>query len=126
MIGSLSIDHMVFRVSSFDKTERFYNALLGPSTYRDESSLMYMVSGTRIFFTLANKGKVGTYDKESIGLNHLAFGVRTLAELAAISAQLERSGIQHSGVRIDEYGLKEFIWLDDPDGLRIEFYLRSG
>ncbi len=126
MISPVSIDHLVFRVSSFDKTERFYNALLGPSTYRDESSIMYMVSGTRIFFTLADEVKIGTYDKESIGLNHLAFGVRTLAELEAISGQLDSSGIQHSGVRIDEYGLKEFIWLDDPDGLRIEFYLRSG
>lgn len=124
MICPGSIDHLVFRISSFDRTERFYNALLGPPTYRDEESLMYIVGGTRIFFTLAGEAELGTYDKESIGLNHIAFGVRSLAELEAIQAQLDRTGIENSGIKIDEYGLKEFIWLDDPDGLRVEFYLR--
>jgi len=37
---------------------------------------------------------------------------------------LTSNQIAHSG--IDRYGLKEFLWLDDPDGMRIEFYLRAG
>jgi catechol-2,3-dioxygenase len=125
MIGSVTIDHLVFRISSFDQTERFYNAILGPPTYRDEESLMYIVNSTRIFFTLADEAEIGTYDKEGIGLNHFAFGVSRLAELEAIQAQLDICGIENSGITIDQYGLKEFIWLDDPDGLRVEFYLRS-
>lgn len=27
--------------------------------------------------------------------------------------------------KIDKYGKKEFIWFDDPDGARLEFYLRK-
>jgi glyoxylase I family protein len=54
----------------------------------------------------------------------LAFGERTTEELHTIQEQLSRNGIMHSGVKLDSYGLKEFIWLDDPDGMRIEFYLR--
>jgi hypothetical protein len=41
-----------------------------------------------------------------------------------IEAQLGSAGISHSGIKIDHYGQKEFIWLDDPDGMRVEFYLR--
>ena len=28
-------------------------------------------------------------------------------------------------MKIDFYGKKEFIWIDDPDGIRLEFYLRE-
>jgi catechol-2,3-dioxygenase len=86
---------------------------------------MYIVGVTRIFFTLADESPIETYDKEKVGLNHYAFGVGSLGELEAIQAQLEVSGIQNSGIKIDEYGSKEFIWLNDPEGLRLEFYLRS-
>lgn len=125
MIGPASIDHMVFRISAFDQTKSFYSVLLGPPACEDEHSLIYLVGGTRIFFTLADETQVGTYDKEKIGLNHLAFSVRSLVELEAIQGQLESCQVPHSGIKVDQYGLREFIWLDDPDGLRIEFYLRS-
>ena len=84
---------------------------------------MYMTGDTRIFFAVTSDP--GTLDKEKIGLNHLAFGVNSLNELHQIETQLEKCGIAHSGIQMDQYGLKEYIWLDDPDGMRIEFYLRT-
>jgi glyoxylase I family protein len=118
------VDHLVFRVSILNRTEHFYNALLGNHSYKDEGSLMYMVGDTRLFFTTSAGGQAGLHEKENIGLNHIAFGVRSLTELVTIQEQLDSAGISHSGLKVDRYGLKEFIWLDDPDGLRIEFYLR--
>jgi glyoxylase I family protein len=119
------IDHLVFRIADLDRTERFYTKLLGQPSCRDEESLMYITGGTRLFFTLVDESQKGTYDKENVGLNHMAFGVRTTEELHAIQEQLSRNRITHSGIQLDTYGLKEFIWLDDPDGMRIEFYLRA-
>ena len=124
MIHPEFIDHLVFRISELDRTERFYTALLGQPLYRAEDSLMYKVGGTRLFFTTSTESQSGIYDKEKVGLNHIAFGVHSLSELEALQAQLEAARISHSGIKLDQYGLKEFIWLDDPDGLRIEFYLR--
>jgi catechol-2,3-dioxygenase len=66
----------------------------------------------------------GSYDKERIGLNHLAFGVRSLQELRKLLNHLNDAGLQNSGVKIDHYGNREFIWLDDPSGFRVEFYCR--
>ena len=57
---------------------------------------MYEVGATRLFFTRCQKNPPGVYDKEQIGLNHLAFGVRTLEELRVIQTQLTRAGILHS------------------------------
>ena len=119
------VDHLVFRVADLEETERFYSRLLGEPSYKGEGSVMYVSGDTRLFFSRLAEGRSESFDKENIGLNHLAFGVRTLKELQAFAAQLEASGIAHSGIRIDRYGKKEFIWLDDPDGLRLELYLRE-
>jgi glyoxylase I family protein len=124
MIYPKFVDHLVFRVAELEKTERFYTALLGQPPVEGEGSLMYKVGDIRLFFTRCNQNQPRPYEKEQVGLNHIAFGLRTLEELQTIQARLDGTGIPHSGIRLDQYGLKEFIWLDDPDGMRIEFYLR--
>jgi len=85
---------------------------------------MYQVGHTRVFFTRCDQHQPGPYAKEEVGLNQLAFGVRTLEELQTIQERLGRAGISNSGIKKDRYRQKEFIWLDDPDKMRIEFYLR--
>ncbi len=123
MLLPKAIDHMVFRIANLAATARFYTALLGTPTHRTDDNLMYMAGSTRLFFTIADP-PTSPYDKEQPGLNHLAFAITSLEDLQIIEAQLDAASIPHSGIQIDSYGLKEFIWLDDPDGLRLEFYLR--
>jgi glyoxylase I family protein len=125
MMAPKFLDHLVFRVAELDRTERFYSAILDQSPDRAEDSIMFLVGDTRLFFTVSGERRAEPYDKEKVGLNHLAFGVRAIEELRAIEAQLDAARIRHNGIQIDRYGQKEFIWLDDPDGLRLEFYLRS-
>jgi glyoxylase I family protein len=124
MISPKLVDHLVFRVSDLGRTERFYTALLSQHAERAEDSLMFTVGDTRLFFTRSDERSSTAYDKEQIGMNHIAFGIRTLTDLEALQQQLDAAEIPHSGIKLDPYGLKEFIWLDDPDGMRIEFYLR--
>jgi glyoxylase I family protein len=124
MISPKFVDHLVFRIAALDRSEHFYTALLSQPPERTELSLLYTVGDTRLFFTLAVEPRSSTYDKEQIGLNHIAFGVDTIQDLQAVQQQLTAAGIAHSGIKLDQYGLKEYIWLDDPDGIRIEFYLR--
>jgi catechol-2,3-dioxygenase len=117
------LDHLVFRVRDLARTERFYTTLLGEPPYRTDDRVMYLSGETRLFFTVA-EADAQKHDKENIGMNHLAFGVRTLGELQAMEVQLNAGGIAHSGIGIDRYSQREFIWMDDPDGVRLEFYLR--
>jgi glyoxylase I family protein len=123
MICPNFVDHLVFRVTEIDRTARFYGALLG-DPLKEDDYIMYMAGDTRLFFTCSVDSRQGRYEKEKIGLNHLAFGVRTLEELQTIQAQLDSSGISHSGIKLWQDGLTEYIWLDDPDGMRLEFWLR--
>jgi glyoxylase I family protein len=119
------VDHLVFRVADVGKTQKFYSAFLGEPLESASGSVVYQVGGTKIFFTAYTATDVRGFDKEQLGLNHLAFGVRKIEELRRIGEELRAAGIQHSGIQIDKYGNKEFIWFDDPDGMRLEFYLRE-
>jgi glyoxylase I family protein len=123
MIYPNFVDHLVFRVAEIERTERFYSALLG-QPLKEEDYIMYMAGDTRLFFTRSVESREGAYEKENIGLNHIAFGVRTPKDLQTIQAQLDSSGISHSGIRVWQDGVTEYIWLDDPDGMRVEFWLR--
>lgn len=118
------VDHLVFRVAEIGRTERFYTMLLGEPAHQNEFSVMYVTGETRLFFTAMMEPVNGVYEKEKVGLNHLAWGVRSLSELETIRSQLDAAGISHSGIGVDQYGKSEFLWLDDPDGMRVEFYLR--
>ena len=111
-------------VKDVKETEKFYSVFLGKSEHIDEESVAYKVGDTKIFLGLPYK-EWETLDKDKGGLNHLAFGVRTLDELKELEATLNKADITHSGVQIDKYGGKEFVWFDDPNGYRLEFYLRA-
>jgi glyoxylase I family protein len=123
MIYPNFVDHLVFRVAEMERTERFYSALFG-QPLKEDDYIMYMAGDTRLFFTRSADSRQGTYEKEKIGLNHIALGVRTLQELQTIQAQLDSSGLSHSGIKLWQDGPTEYIWLDDPDGMRVEFWLR--
>jgi glyoxylase I family protein len=123
MSGPEFIDHLVLRVSELSNAERFYTILLAQKPRRAEDSIMYQVGDTRLFLTVSRRPQ-GPHDKEGVGLNHVAFGVRTIEELQSVRTRLDEANVVHSGIRMDHYGQKEFIWLDDPDNMRIEFYLR--
>jgi glyoxylase I family protein len=117
------VDHVVFRVADMERTERFYTVLLGPPDKANDY-IMYMAGDTRLFFSPCTLHGGPTYNKENFGLNHLAFGLRSRKELQTIQSQLDAGGIFHSGIKFWKDGITEYIWLDDPDGIRIEFWLR--
>ena len=118
------VDHLVFRVAELDRTERFYTPLLGHAL-RENDYVMYFAGDARIFFTWSPRPAPHAYDKEAIGLNHIAFGVRSVAELQMVKTQLDDAGVAHSGIKMWKDGTTPYIWLDDPDGIRVEFWVRT-
>ncbi len=58
---------------------------------------------------------------EAAGLRHLAFEVD---DLNGQMLELERLGVVHEPVRVDEITQKHFLFFKDPDGLPIELYER--
>lgn len=117
------IDHIVLIVKDVEETEKFYSSFLGKPVQIDKEQVAYKIGETKIFFGLPF-GEYEKSDKDKTSLNHLAFGVRTGEELRKFENILNEAKIQNSGIKMDKYGDKEFIWFDDPSGIRLEIYCR--
>ena len=117
------IDHIVVSVKNLKKSTKFYSAFLGKAT-ESKWDISWKIGDTKLFITSPYKKFPLAFDKHNIGLNHIAFGVKTIAELKNFEQKLNKAKIKNSGTQIDKYSTKEFIWFDDLDGIRLEFYLR--
>ncbi len=118
------IDHIVISVKNLNKSIKFYESFLGKAKVGKEDAF-WNFSGTKFFLTYPYKKSVQKFDKSNLGLNHIAFTVQSIAALKRLKSKLDKAKIQNSGIIIDKYSNKEFIWFDDPDKIRLEFYLRN-
>ncbi|HLK27297.1 MAG TPA: VOC family protein [Puia sp.] len=122
---SIYIDHIVLTVANLDVSKEFYSKILGDNEYEDEESVMYFVGNTKLFLVQQqDKTFQSKFNPQQIGLEHLAFGINDISILKNVSDDLTTNNIKHSGIHIDKHSGKEKIWLDDPSGIRIEFFIR--
>lgn len=117
------IDHLVISVSNLKASTKFYSYFLGKAKV-SKLDAHWVLGNTKLFLTFPYKKSTKKFDKHNLGLNHIAFRLKDLAELKRYEKKLDHVNIQHSGILIDEYSKKEFLWFNDPDGIRLEFYLR--
>lgn len=125
--NNLFFDHIVLVVRDIARTKAFYEAILWLCDESDDESILFRIGRTKLFFVLP-RGELPEDDRFSanrIGLEHLAFGIETLVELQEIEKILNDAGIVHSWIHVDTHSSKEKIRLDDPDGMRIEFYIAN-
>lgn len=115
------IDHIVIIVKDIERTASFYGNFLGEPITKDKEQVVFKIADTKLFFGLPYKD-YEWQDKDKYGLNHLAFGVRNIDELKEFETALNQANIKNSGVQVDKWGKKEFIWFNDLDGYRLEFY----
>ena len=119
------IDHILIIVKDVKRTEEFYSKILDEPIHKDDYSVAWRIGDTKVFFGLPFKElESNTFNRNRIGLNHLAFGARTLEELKEWENRLNDAGIKNSTIIKDKYKKREYIWFDDPDGIRQELYLR--
>ncbi len=121
----LFIDHIVLTIGDINRSADFYSKIFGEPAYRNERSVMYMVGPTRLFLSLsrAENPTNDTFNPKRIGLEHFAIGITTIEDLKEIEKALDKGSIKHSGIHIDNHSGKEKIWLDDPDKIRVEFFM---
>ncbi len=119
------IDHILIIIKDVAQTTGFYSKIFGEPIQKDEYSVAWRFGDTKLFFSTPFKEiENNNFDRNRIGLNHLAWGVRTLDELKEWKKRLDEVEIKNSGIIKDKYKNREYIYFDDPDGIRQEFYLR--
>lgn len=127
MICLNSIHHIAIICSDYQKSKHFYTSILGleiiQEIYREERQsfkLDLALNGiyTIELFSFPNPPK-RVSRPEAVGLRHLAFEVNNIVETRDY---LISHGIISEEIRTDEYTQKRFFFIEDPDGLPIEFY----
>ena len=125
--SKLFVDHIVLTVSNITKSKKFYSKIFGTPDGSDKCSCWFKIDKTKIFLATpyGKMPKKDRFNPNRIGLEHWAIGVSNLSKLRQIEDNLTTKKIKHSGIHIDKHSKLEKIWLDDPDGMRIEFFLRK-
>ena len=121
------IHHVAIICSDYQKSKQFYTEILGfkilREVYRAERESF------KLDLSISDNYQIELFSfpnpparpsrPEACGLRHLAFEVNnifhTREELVSLMTDCEE-------IRIDEFTNKAFFFINDPDGLPIEFY----
>ena len=125
MVRVVGIDHLVIRVSDFDKSKAFYDKLLkflGFKLLGDYGDQIGWTNGkTRYWIGQADEeGKARGYRIGDIGFHHYAFELRSRKDVDDLQGFLEKEGariVDPAGEYYDDYYAVFFL---DPDGLKLE------
>ncbi len=125
MVRVIGIDHLVIRVSDYEKSKAFYGrlfAFLGFEVSDEYEDAIGWTNGkTRFWIGPADaEGRQHTHRAGNIGFHHYAFELGSRKDVDALQAFLETLGatiVDPAGDYYDDYYAVFFL---DPDGLKLE------
>lgn len=120
------VHHITLRVSDLDRAREFYVGVLGLQVDQDfpgyKLRLRFAGTATRLVLCPPLPGTPGgdRFTERRIGLDHLAIGVGSRAELDRMTAGLRAAGV---GVEINHDALGNAIaHFRDPDNIQWELF----
>jgi glyoxylase I family protein len=123
----LYIHHIAIISSDYARSKQFYTEVLGlrilREVYREAraSWKLDLALGEQYVIELFSfpAPPPRPTRPEAAGLRHLAFAV---SDLEAAVRHLAAHGVASEPVRVDEFTGRSFTFIEDPDGLPLEFY----
>lgn len=122
-----NVGHVVLKVRDIERAAGFYRDVLGLK----EVARATFGRPMAFFSTGENHHDIAVFevgpdapppDAQGVGLYHVALRIgHSLDELRAAKAHLEAHGIRE--LRLADHRVSQSIYLDDPDGNRLELYV---
>ena len=127
MAGFPGLTHVAITVSDLERSKEFYNRLFGAEPVLDEDTgnfhhAVYALEGGTLFgvHTHPTPNEHPEFSEYRSGLDHVAFGLASRAELEKWTSKLEELGIEHGGVVDAHYG--SGVSFRDPDNIALELF----
>jgi glyoxylase I family protein len=127
MLPLLHVHHIAIICQDYAASKRFYTEVLGLEIMREVHraerqswKLDLALQGQYIIelFSFPEPPPRPSHP-EAAGLRHLAFAV---SDLDATVRGLNEHGVASEPIRVDEFTGRRFTFIQDPDGLPLEFY----
>ena len=137
MPGPTRLHHVAFAARDVEATYDFYSRRLGMPLVHAENHLTDKGWFRHFFFDMGGGESLGFFAFENVGekpgwrseistglglpvwVNHVAFNVETVDELAAMRKRIEGNGVKIQ-MEVD-HGWCRSIYMIDPNGIMVEF-----
>lgn len=121
------IGHVAVTVTDLDRSREWYTRLFGSEPALDEDAggfyhVVYALGGGALFglHTHSKDNDQPDFSEFRTGLDHVAFGVGSRADLESWEKRLDELGLAHGGIKDAPYG--SGLSFRDPDNLPLEFF----
>ena len=124
------VAHVAVTVNDLGRSRPWYNALFGAEPVLDEDTGSFhhvvWLLGSTLFgiHQHPSPSSDSPFDELRPGLDHVAFGCGSRADLEQHQAKLESLGIAHGGIVDAPYG--SGLSFRDPDNIALEFFAPPG
>jgi catechol 2,3-dioxygenase-like lactoylglutathione lyase family enzyme len=125
-----NIDHLVFRVSSLERSIAFYENVVGCQVVkkREDLGLVHLRAGRSMIDLVSLSGRLGSLGgagpgSEGRNVDHLCLRIEPF-DAESLIAHLHENGVEPLGPVSDNFGAEgdgPSLYFKDPDGNVIEF-----
>lgn len=125
-----ALTHVALTVASLEKSRPWYQSLFGSDPVLDEDTgtfhhVVWLIGGTLLgIHEHPSLNATEPADELRPGLDHVAFGCASRAELEQWEKRLDELGIKHGGIVDAHYG--SGLSFRDPDNIPLEFFAPPG
>ncbi|HEY7628366.1 MAG TPA: VOC family protein [Ilumatobacteraceae bacterium] len=121
------LTHVALTVSDLSVSVPWYEALFDAKPVLDEDTdpdfhhTVYLLGNTLLgLHQHKTKAPAEKFSEHRVGLDHVAFGCASRAELEQWATKLDELGVTHGGIKDASYG--SGVSFRDPDGIALEFF----
>jgi catechol 2,3-dioxygenase-like lactoylglutathione lyase family enzyme len=122
------LTHVALTVRDLSVSVPWYQALFDAEPVIDEDTdpdmhhTVYLLGGGTLIGLHQHQtpAPAGDFSEYNVGLDHLAFGLASRAELEQWAARLDELGVERG--RIKDAGYGSGVSFRDPDGIALEFF----
>ena len=123
MIHAERIGHVVLKVRNLERSRRFYTEILGMEVMGEVPGVVFLSNGGRDHHEIG-LAEIGAEAPDppplAVGLVHVAFRLRSEADLRAAYDELKANGVEISYTV--NHGVTKSVYFFDPDGNELEVY----